>query len=403
MSDFTVIDGGVTAPLGFKASGICAGIKADALDLALLVSEAPATVAGMFTTNAVQAAPVKLCKQVAASGTASAVVVNSGCANACTGEAGMMAATETAAATAAALGLAEDAIFVCSTGTIGKPLPLDKIKAGLPVAVEALAPDGGTNAARAIMTTDTVDKQAAVSIEIGGQTVCVGGMAKGAGMIEPNMATMLAFLTTDAAVTRSALQSCLEAAVTKSFNRITVDGDQSTNDTVLMFANGASGVPALDESHPDWPLFEAALAEVALTLARKMVEDGEGATKFITVTINGAVTAADANVAAKAIANSLLCKTAWFGGDPNWGRVIAAVGYSGAQVDPDLVDIAFDDVAAVSGGMMIPGVAFEDLEEVFGKKAFEISVNLNLGSEEDTVYTCDCSYDYVKINAEYLT
>ncbi len=403
MSDFTVIDGGVTAPQGFKASGVCAGIKADALDLALLVSETPATVAGMFTTNAVQAAPVKLCKQVLASGAASAVVVNSGCANACTGEVGMTAATEMATATASALSIDADAVFVCSTGTIGKQLPMDKIKAGLPEAVAALAVDGGGNAARAIMTTDTVNKQVAVSVEVGGQAVSIGGMAKGAGMIEPNMATMLAFLTTDAAVAQAALQSCLETAVNKSFNRVTVDGDQSTNDTVLMFANGASGVPEFDESHPDWPAFEAAVAEVALGLAKKMVEDGEGATKFITVTVKGAVTAADANVAAKAVANSLLCKTAWFGGDPNWGRVIAAVGYSDAQVDADLVDIAFDDVAAVSGGMMAPGVEFEDLEQVFAQKAFEITVNLNLGAAEDTVYTCDCSYDYVKINAEYLT
>ena len=403
MSNYTVIDGGVTAAQGFKASGICAGIKANRLDLALVVSEAPATVAGMFTTNAVQAAPVKLCKQVVASGTASAVVVNSGCANACTGEAGMTAATETAKAAAAALGLPVEGVLVCSTGTIGKPLPIDKIKAGLPAAVAALATDGGGTAARAIMTTDTVDKQVAVSLEVGGHTVCIGGMAKGAGMIEPNMATMLAFLTTDAAVSQTALQDCLEAAVAKSFNRVTVDGDQSTNDTVLMFANGASGAPLLDASHPDWEAFKTAVAAVALALARKIIEDGEGATKFITVTVKGAVTAADANVAAKAIANSLLCKTAWFGGDPNWGRVIAAVGYSGAQVDAELVDIAFDDVAAVIGGTMAPGVEFDDLAQVFAKKAFEINVNLNLGAAEDTVYTCDCSYDYVKINAEYLT
>lgn len=403
MSDFTVIDGGVTAPQGFKASGVCAGIKADALDLALLVSETPATVAGMFTTNAVQAAPVKLCKQVLASGAASAVVVNSGCANACTGEVGMTAATEMATATASALSIDADAVFVCSTGTIGKQLPMDKIKAGLPEAVAALAVDGGGNAARAIMTTDTVNKQVAVSVEVGGQAVSIGGMAKGAGMIEPNMATMLAFLTTDAAVSLTALQSCLKKAVTKSFNRVTVDGDQSTNDTVLLFANGASETPLLDESHPAWGTFEAAVADVALALATMMVKDGEGATRFITVTVQGAVTATDANQAAKAVANSLLCKTAWFGGDPNWGRVIAAVGYSGAQVDADLVDISFDDVAAVIGGQMAEGVAFSELETVFARTAFEILIDLKLGSETDTVYTCDCSYDYVKINAEYMT
>ncbi len=403
MSDFTVIDGGVTAAKGYRAASVCAGIKADALDLALLVCDTPATVAGMFTTNAVQAAPVKLCKRVLASGSASAVVVNSGCANACTGAAGMAAAEETAGATAEALGIQADGVFVCSTGTIGKPLPIDKIKAGLPLAVDALSTDGGGGAAKAIMTTDTVAKEYAVSLEVGGQTVHVGGMAKGAGMIEPNMATMLAFMTTDAAVSQTALQSCLADAVSKSFNRVTVDGDQSTNDTVLMFANGYAGAAVLDESHPDWQAFEAAVEAVALALARKMVEDGEGATKFITVTVKGAVTSADACVAAKAVANSLLCKTAWFGGDPNWGRVIAAVGYSGAQVDADLVDIAFDDVAAVVGGQMAEGVELAELEAVYARKAFEIAVNLNLGSEADTVYTCDCSYDYVKINAEYMT
>jgi len=403
MSEFVTTDGGVTAPKGFKASGVCAGIKANALDLALLVSETPATVAGMFTTNAVQAAPVKLCKRVLASGTASSVVVNSGCANACTGAAGMEAAEKTAAATAAALGIEPDSIFVCSTGTIGKPLPVGKIKAGLPVAVEALSAHGGGEAAHAIMTTDTVAKQHAVSFELDGKTVHVGGMAKGAGMIEPNMATMLAFLTTDAAVSLTALQSCLKKAVTKSFNRVTVDGDQSTNDTVLLFANGASETPLLDESHPAWGTFEAAVADVALALATMMVKDGEGATGFITVTVQGAVTATDANQAAKAVANSLLCKTAWFGGDPNWGRVIAAVGYSGAQVDADLVDISFDDVAAVIGGQMAEGVAFSELETVFARTAFEILIDLKLGSETDTVYTCDCSYDYVKINAEYMT
>jgi len=403
MSDYSVMDGGVTAPQGFKAAGVCAGIKIGRPDLALVVSETPATVAGMFTTNAVQAAPVKLCKAVAATGMASAVVINSGCANACTGEAGITAATEMASATAAALGIAPGAVFVCSTGTIGKPLPIDKIRAALPAAVAALAVDGGDQAARAIMTTDTVDKQVAVALNIGDATVCIGGMAKGAGMIEPNMATMLAFLTTDAAVAPTALRACLAAAVTKSFNRISVDGDQSTNDTVLMFANGRSGSELLDESHPDWPTFSEAVEAVATTLAKKIVEDGEGATKFITITVKGAVTLADANKAAKAVANSLLCKTAWFGGDPNWGRVIAAIGYSRAQVDPDLVDIAFDDVAAVVGGQMAAGVTFAELEAVYARKAFEIVVNLNLGSAVDTVYTCDCSYEYVKINAEYMT
>jgi glutamate N-acetyltransferase / amino-acid N-acetyltransferase len=403
VSEFSIIEGGVSAPQGFKASGICAGIKVGALDLALIVSDVPAVVAGTFTTNAVQAAPVTLCRSVLASGSASAVVVNSGCANACTGASGMVAAKDMAAATVAALGVAEGSVFVCSTGTIGKPLPIEKIRAALPQAVDSLTVAGGDDAAKAIMTTDTVDKQVAVSLEIDGVTIRIGGMAKGAGMIEPNMATMLAFMTTDAAVSQTALQACLSAVVTKSFNRISVDGDQSTNDTVLMLANGCSGSALLDETHAAWDQFSTAVETVALTLAKKMVEDGEGATKFVTITVNGAVTEADANKAAKAVANSLLCKTAWFGGDPNWGRVIAAVGYSGAQVDPDLIDIVFGDVAAVAGGQMAEGVALADLEAVYSQKAFEIVIDLNLGSASETVYTCDCSYEYVKINAEYMT
>ena len=403
MSKFSEIVGGVCAAVGFKASGTCAGIKVDQADLALLVSECPATVAGVFTTNAVQAAPVKQCKSVVATGSASAVVINSGCANACTGPAGVVAADAMADATADALGLASDSVFVCSTGTIGKTLPIAKIRAGLPAAVAALAVDGGEAAAKAIMTTDTVDKQMAVRFEIDGAPIHVGGMCKGAGMIEPNMATMLAFLTTDAPVAAASLQSCLSAAVNKSFNRISVDGDESTNDTVLFFANGKSGVAELDESHSSWPLFVEAVEAVAMNLAQKIVKDGEGATKFITITVKGAVTASDANKAAKAVANSMLCKTAWFGGDPNWGRVIAAVGYSGAQVDADLVDIAFDGLAAVSAGQMASGITFESLESVFAQKTFEICVDLNLGKAVATVYTCDCSYDYVKINAEYMT
>jgi len=403
MKDYKTIDGGVTAPLGYTAAGVCAGIKVDALDLALLVSEKQAAVAGMFTTNSVQAAPIKVCKSVLESGRASAVVINSGCANACTGNVGVKAAVCMASDTAKALDVDANDVFVCSTGTIGKRLPLDKISVALPEAVEALSGAGGDVAAKAIMTTDTVPKQCAVSIEIDGVTVRVGGMAKGVGMIEPNLATMLAFITTDAAVSQPALQACLADAVSKSFNRITVDGDQSTNDTVLMFANGVSGSDLLDESHGDWQKFADAVKYVALSLAKKMIKDGEGATKFVTITVKGAVTVEDANSAAKAIANSPLCKTAWFGGDPNWGRVIAAVGYSSAQVDPELIDISFDDVMAVVDGQMAENVTFEVLEDVFKKSTFEIVVDLKLGGATETVYTCDCSYEYVKINATYMT
>lgn len=403
--ELTEVDGGVTAAQGFRASGVCAGIKASAPDLALLVSDVDAAVAGVFTTNAVQAAPVRWCRDVVAGGTARAVVINSGCANACTGTDGVARNRAVAGTLADALGIDARRVLVCSTGTIGKRLPVEKIQQGMGPAVAALSASGGDEAARAIMTTDTVDKQAAVNVVIGGRSVKIGGMCKGAGMIAPNMATMLAFITTDAAVEPAALQHCLAATADRTFNRISVDGDQSTNDTLLLLANGMAmeGAAPLNEKHPDWPVFLNAVETVARVLSHKIVRDGEGATKFVTVTVAGAMTSADATRAAKAIANSMLCKTAWFGGDPNWGRVICAVGYSGATVDAERVDIAFDELVAVRDGQMAADVAFADLEAIFARNAFEIKVNLNLGDATDTVYTCDCSYDYVRINAEYMT
>jgi len=397
--------GGVTAAGGFRASGVCAGLKANAPDLALLVSDVPAVAAGVFTTNMMQAAPVKLCREVVAGGSAQAIVINSGCANACTGADGMARARAVANGAAAVLGVDASQVLVCSTGTIGKKLPVEKIVSGLRAAVGELQATGGDKAARAIMTTDTVDKQYAVSFETGGCRVHVGGMAKGSGMIAPNMATMLAFITTDAAVEAGALQRCISRVADSTFNRITVDGDQSTNDTLLMLANGAAmdGVAPFCEAHPDWPVFSEAVETVARELARLIVLDGEGATRFVTITVSGAASVPDATLAAKAIANSMLCKTAWFGGDPNWGRVICAVGYSGAAVDPERVDISFDELVAVRDGQMAAGVDFKDLAAVFARKAFEIGVNLNLGTASDTVYTCDCSYEYVRINAEYMT
>jgi len=315
----------------------------------------------------------------------------------------MVDARRMAVLTADAVGVDVKNVLVCSTGTIGKRMPMAKIESGVPAAVNALSRAGGDAAAKAIMTTDTVDKQVAVELEIDGVPVCIGGMAKGSGMIDPNMATMLAFITTDADVDRESLQECLSLAVKASFNAITVDGDESTNDTVLMLANGASGAPRLDQAHPSWGVFCDAVQAVCSELALKIVKDGEGATKLVTVTVGGAESDQDAGLAASAIANSLLCKTAWFGGDPNWGRVIAAVGYSGAAVDPAKVDIAFDDLVAVRNGQMAEDVTLADLEAVYAKESFSIGVNLNLGAGVDTVYTCDCSYDYVKINAEYMT
>ncbi len=282
-------------------------------------------------------------------------------------------------------------------------MPMDRVENGISKVVEALAVDGGNMAAKAIMTTDLVDKQFAVEFTIDGKRVSVGGMAKGSGMIEPNMATMLAYITTDAKVEQSALQDALSAAVAVSFNKISVDGDQSCNDTVLFFANGKAGNGLLNARHPEWGKFCNAVTEVAKQLAFMIVKDGEGATKFVTVTVKGAATISDAELAARAIANSLLVKTSWFGGDPNWGRVIDVVGYSGADVREELVDIAYDGVLMVKGGCRVPEQPLEELEKVLAKDEFVLTVNLNLGDDSDTVYTCDCSEEYIKINAAYMT
>ncbi len=401
ITDMSEIAGGVTAAAGWQACGMHAGIKASDLDVAVLRSDTAATLAGVFTRNAILAAPVLWCKELVQHGHAQAVVVNSGCANACTGPDGVAANRLVAEQTAAALGLAVADVAVCSTGTIGKPLPVEKISSALQQVSQHLSRTGGGDAARAILTTDTVPKESAVEITLDGHRVRVGGMAKGSGMIAPNLATMLAFLTTDAQVAPQALQACLTRVAHATFNRITVDGDTSTNDTVLLLANGAAGTVLLDETHPEWHMFEAAVAHVADVLAKAIVQDGEGATRFVTITVAGARSVEDATRAAKAIANSLLCKTAWFGGDPNWGRVVCAVGYSGASVDPERIAVAFDEIQAVCQGQ--PAASFAELEQIVARPAYEIRVDLQLGTATDTVYTCDCSYDYVRINAEYMT
>lgn len=403
MSELKTIDGGVTAPKGFRASGACAGIKNTNMDIALLASDVPAAVAGTFTKNRIQGSTVRLCKRKLAGGLAQAVVVNSGNANACNGTQGDLDAERMGGMAAAELKVDEQLVFVCSTGTIGVPMPMKKIEAGIRKAAEALSEDGGPQAARAIMTTDTVPKECAVEIKAGGCAVRIGGMAKGAGMIEPNMATMLSFITTDAAVDAASLQECISAAVAESFNRISVDGDQSCNDTVLIMANGASGSEMLDTGHPDWRVFSDAVKEVTLVLAKKIVKDGEGATKFVTVKVTGAVSDEDARTAARRIANSLLVKTSWYGCDPNWGRVIDAVGYSGAEVVEEKVNILYDDLMAVKNGCIAKGTDLKDLEAVLRQDSFCVEVQLNLGKGSDVVYTCDCSEEYVRINSEYTT
>ena len=403
MKGCKAIPGGVTAPIGYRAAGIEARIKSPKRDMALIVSDVPAAVAGTFTTNRIQGNHVKLCKKLIRGRKAQAVIVNAGNANACNGPEGLQAAHRMAELTGCGLGIGAKLVFPCSTGTIGLPMPMDKIEAGIVLAVKALSRKGGSAAAKAIMTTDTVDKQVSVEFKVDGRPVRIGGMAKGAGMIEPNMATMLAFLTTDAAVDAASLQRCLSGAVAESFNRITIDGDQSCNDTVLLLANGMAGNKLLNAGHPDWPTFVEAVNQVTRTLALKIVLDGEGATKFVTVIVRGAASAPDARKATRAVANSLLVKTAWCGGDPNWGRIIDAVGYSGARIKEELTDIHFDGLPAVKKGRRAADVELKDLEEVFARKAFSVVIDLHLGKGTDTVYTCDCTEEYIKINADYMT
>lgn len=397
------IDGGVTSPKGYRAAGVHAGIKDGGPDLALIVSSDPAAVAGTFTLNKVQGPTVALCRERLAGGKATAVVANSGNANACTGPGGRKDADRMGAVAAQCLAVDEQSVFVCSTGVIGVPLPIDDVEAGIRVAAGELSAEGGNAAARAIMTTDTVTKEAAVEIELGGVTVTVGGMAKGAGMIEPNMATMLAFLTTDAKAAPGPLQACLSAAVDASFNRISVDGDQSCNDTVLLLANGAAGAAELDEHHKGWGAFTGAVRAVARDLALKIVEDGEGATKFVTVNVTGAASDDDARKVARQVANSLLVKTSWYGEDPNWGRVIDAAGHAGAELKQELVSISYDDVPAVKHGMAAPDVPLSELERILKQDRFSVNIELRLGKGSYTVYTCDCSEEYVRINSEYTT
>lgn len=398
-----LVPGGVTAPRGFRAGVASARIKQEGRsDVALLVSDRSASVAGVFTKNRIQGAHVRLDRERVAGGCARVVVINSGNANACTGPRGLEDARRMAACASEALGVPEPMVLVCSTGTIGIPLPMDRVERGIREAAAALSPDGGEAAARAIMTTDTVPKQSAVALTIAGREVRVGGMAKGSGMIAPSLATMLAVLTTDATVEARLLQRALEQATRQSFNRITVDGDQSCNDTVLMLANGASEIPTLTESHVAWSDFCAAVQRVALDLALQIVRDGEGASRFVTVRVQGATSDADAERAARAVAQSLLVKTSWFGGDPNWGRVINAVGYSGAEVREDAVEIRYDEVVAVREGQAA-GSSLAALEAVLRRRSFTLVVDLHLGSGAATIYTCDCSLDYVRINAEYMT
>src|SRR5882724_3522644 len=423
------VPGSIVAPKGFRSSGVFCDIKrlgtgkgsdkGKKRDLALIVSDVPATVAGMFTTNQICAAPVKVCIDRAKKGRGQAIVVNSGNANACTGKQGLKDAREMAHFTEKALNIPTGSAFVASTGRIGVVLPMDNVRAGIiEAAIELGAlPNHGDQAAEAIMTSDTRPKKIAVEFKIGGKPVRIGGMCKGAGMIQPGMsasgkrpaavplhATMLCFITTDASIQPGALRVALHQAVASSFNRITVDGDMSTNDTVLVLANGSAAAPKLESpKSKDFPVFQAALSHVCLELAKMIVRDGEGVSRFVTVRLKGAQSLADADAAARAVANSALVKTSWHGGDPNWGRIIDALGYSQARIVEEKVDIGYSApgnrqiVWSLKRGQPT-NATFKQLSAVVALKEFDLHINLNLDQAGAIIYAADLTEQYFEFN-----
>ncbi len=394
---------GVTFPKGFKAAGVKAGIKKSGnLDLALIYTEKEAAVAGVFTKNAVAAAPVIVSREVVKGGKAHAIVANAGCANACTGETGLANARKMAALAAAEVGCAPDEVLVGSTGIIGVNLPMDKLEAGIKAAAAELSEDGSKNAGNAIITTDTYSKACSCEVEIGGQAVRFGVIAKGSGMIQPNMATMLCYITTDANISSQLMQKALSEIVEVSFNMISVDGDMSTNDTVLVLANGASGAAEITDGSPEYDKFYATLKEICQELSKRIAADGEGATKFLTINVSGTKTFEDAKTVAMSIAKSPLVKTAFFGEDPNWGRVICAVGYAGIPMVPEKTVIKFGGVPVYANGL---GAEFneDDIHKVMAEHDIVIDVEMGMGDAKATVWSCDFSYEYVKINGEYHT
>jgi glutamate N-acetyltransferase / amino-acid N-acetyltransferase len=400
MSKLKVVKGGVTEAKDFRASAVFAGIKASNKgreDMALVASAVPAVAAGVFTTNRVKAAPVRVSRVHLRAPQSCAVLLNSGNANACTGPCGIAAAKSLAASMAEALNCGVRRVLVCSTGRIGVPLPVDKMAAKLPELSARLSASGGAVAARAIMTSDTFAKEYAVEVRAPGGTFRVGGMAKGAGMIDPNMATMLCVITTDAKLSKGALQNALHTAVERSFNRITVDGDMSTNDTVLALANGAAGGCSIKSGSPDCALFSEALNEVCTQLAFMIVRDGEGVSKFVTVQVRGASSFQAARKVAEAVANSTLVKCAWAGNDPNWGRILDAAGYCGVRIREELVDIYYDGVAAVRGGTAAP-TPKEKLVKAVSDDKFTVTIDLHQGKAFYTVYTTDLTEKYVELN-----
>jgi glutamate N-acetyltransferase/amino-acid N-acetyltransferase len=405
--DMKTISGGITAAKGFYAAGAYVGIKKKRKDMALVYSEVPCKAAGTFTTNLVKAAPVKWDdKVVHESEFAQAIVINSGVANACTGKEGYDACVQMAKKTGEVLNIREDAVLVASTGVIGKQLPIDLISKGIEILKPELKSDvqAGTMAAEAIMTTDTQPKEIAVEFEVGGRTATIGGMGKGSGMIHPNMATMLVFITTDVSISKELLQEALSENIQDTFHMISVDGDTSTNDSVLLLANGKAGNEMIVEKGPDYEAFVKALNEVTTYISKKIAGDGEGATCLFEVTVVGAKTKEQAKILSKSVITSSLTKAAIFGHDANWGRILCAMGYSGAFFDPDTVDLYFKSKAGkiklVENGMALD-YSEEEATKILSEPEVTVIADVKMGDQTATAWGCDLTYDYVKINADY--
>ncbi len=401
MNNFKEITGGVTAAKGFEAAGIYCGIRKAKKDIAIIRSVVPAKVAAVFTLNKTLAAPVVLDKLVLnRSNRCSAIVVNSGNANACTGEKGFGDAERMAELTAKSLSIPKDEVLVASTGVIGQYLPMDVIETGIREVAAILSPNGGDDTAEAIMTTDTFAKTCTVSFEIGGKQVIIGGIAKGSGMIEPNMATMLAFITTDVNIEDSLLQKVFRKGINRSFNRISVDGDMSTNDMAVILANGLAENGEIVESTDEAMLFESALDHVVISLAKMIARDGEGATKLVEIEVKGAASHKDAVMAARSVANSNLVKTAIHGEDANWGRILAALGYSGVDLFPEQIELSMNDLPILGKGYTI---LIDEIKAkaALSEKNISLSINLNQGNDSATFWTCDLTKEYIHINASY--
>ena len=402
-----LISGGVCAAKGFKANGVHCGIRKNKTkkDLSLVVSDVCATAAAVYTTNLVKGAPLAVTKAHISDGTARAIVCNSGIANTCNAD-GIEKAEGMSHITAMALGLQDDDIVVASTGVIGQPLDLEPIEKGMPALIAGLSYDGGSNAAEGIMTTDTIAKEVAVEFELDGKVCHIGGMAKGSGMIHPNMATMLVFITTDVAISAAMLQKALSGDVQNTFNMLSVDGDTSTNDTAVVLANGLAGNTEITDEGENFTLFMKALNTVTVHLCKLLAGDGEGATKLLECVVSGADTEITAKTVAKSVICSSLLKSAMFGADANWGRVLCAIGYSGAAVDVHKVDVSFQskagEIAVCKNGA---GIEFseEKAKEILLEKEIEICVSLGDGAYSATAWGCDLTYDYVKINGDYRT